>query len=182
MTPAQNKAMHRIRVVSQRFAIACIGLMAALLTAIAAYWLTVTPDTLSRQWLGAMAPVHALTPLLRCIGFSLTMMAAVPVLLALKHLRHLFLLYAKGTMFSESNVQALSQLGSCLILFAVVQAFFEPVMGLMLSIGNPPGQRMLSVSVSAGMLVAAFIGGVLLVIAWVMNEARKIDEERQLTV
>ena len=182
MDTAQNDAMKRIRFVSKRLAMACVGLMVAALAIIASYWLTVDPETLSMQWLGGVAPVYVLTPLLRVACLGLTLVAALPVLLALKHLRRLFLLYAGGTMFSELNVKALRGLGWSLILFALIQVFFEPVMGLVLSMSNPPGERVLNVGIGAGMLIAAFIGSVLLVIARVMNEARKIDEEQQLTV
>lgn len=182
MDAEHNEARQRISLVSKRFSIACMWLMAGTLVVIAAYWLMVSPETLSRQWLSGLVPVHTLTPALRGVGLGLTFIAALPVLSGLNHLRRLFLLYARGTMFSKSNVQALRGLGWCLIFFAIVQVLFTPAMALALSAGNPPGERLLSLGVTAGMLEAAIVGGLLLVIAWVMNEARKIDEEQQLTV
>lgn len=182
METEHSEARQRIRRISRRFAIACVGLMAGGLIAIGIYWLTVGPEALSRRWLNSVTPLQLLTPLLRAVGLGLTLLAALPALLGLNHLRRLFLLYAEGVMFDESNVQALRGMGWSLILLAMGQALLTPAMALALSVGNPPGQRLLSVEVSAGMVQAVFAGGVLLVIAWVMNEARKIDEELQLTV
>ena len=182
MNTVHNEARQRIRLVSKRFANACVVFMTAGVILIGIYWLTVSPETLSKDWLNGTAPVYSLTPVLRGVGLSLTLLVALPALLGLNHLRRLFLLYAQGTMFSRPNVQALRGFGRCLILLAIAQMLLTPVMALTLSIANPPGERVLSVGVSAGMLEAAFVGGLLLVIAWVMNEARKIDEEQQLTV
>ncbi|MET4575317.1 DUF2975 domain-containing protein [Ottowia thiooxydans] len=182
MDAEHNEARQRIRLVSKRFSIVCVWLMVGSLVAIGAYWLVVSPETLSRQWLSGMVSVQSLTPVLRGVGLGLTLIAALPMLSGLNHLRRLFLLYAEGTMFGELNVQALRGLGRCLILFSIVQMLFTPAMALALSAGNPPGERLLSVGVTVGMLEAALVGGLLLVIAWVMNEARKIDEEQQLTV
>lgn len=182
MNTVHNETRQRIRLVSKRFANACVVFMTAGVILIGIYWLTASPETLSRDWLNGAAPVYSLTPVVRGVGLSLTLLVALPALLGLNHLRHLFLLYAKGTMFSRPNVLALRGFGRCLILLAIAQMLLTPVMALTLSIANPPGERVLSMGVSAGMLEAAFVGGLLLVIAWVMNEARKIDEEQQLTV
>lgn len=156
--------------------------MAGGLALIGAFWLTVSPEALSTQWFNGVVPVSSLTAKLRGIGLCLTLIATLPVLAGLNHLRRLFLLYAKGTMFSESNVCALHGLGRCLILFAIAQVFLTPAMSIALSGSNPPGERLLSVAVTVGMLEAVLVGGLLLVIAWVMGEAGKIHEDQQLTV
>ncbi|MNY55058.1 hypothetical protein D3C86_1910030 [compost metagenome] len=85
-------------------------------------------------------------------------------------------------MFGERNVTALRGCGWSMILFSVAQVLVDPAVALALSAGNPPGERAITVGISAGMVVAAVVGGVLLVIAWVMDEARKINDEQQLTV
>lgn len=182
MSEKHHQARQRISSVSRRFAKACLGLMVLGPVVAGVYWLTAGAQALSISWLDGVVPIHALTPFLRIVCFGLTLLAALPLLRGLNHLRRLFLLYANGTMFGEPNVAALRGFGQSLILFAVAQALFRPVIAVALSAGNPPGARVLSIEVTTGMVVAGFVGGVLLVIAWVMDEARMIDEEQQLTV
>lgn len=137
---------------------------------------------LSGRWLGEISPIERLTPIMRLIGFALTLMAEMPVFLGLNSLRRLFLLYSEGTMFGERNVAALRNLGLSLIFFGVAQLLLNPLLSLALTFGNAPGRRVVTVGISSGVVVAAIVGGVLLVIAWVMDEARKTHEEQSLTV
>lgn len=46
----------------------------------------------------------------------------------------------------------------------------------------PPGQRYFSLEFGSADLTALLIGGVLAVIAWVMEEGRKLQEEQDLTI
>ena len=50
------------------------------------------------------------------------------------------------------------------------------------SLGNPPGQRTLSVGFSSPELTTLVVAGIVFVIAWVMDEGRILTEEQQLTV
>ena len=47
---------------------------------------------------------------------------------------------------------------------------------------NPPGQKIISISVGTMTIEAMFYGSILLLIGWVMKEAAKIEEEQALTV
>ncbi|KGD88147.1 hypothetical protein JL37_26595 [Achromobacter sp. RTa] len=178
----QEANQQRIGRISRRFAGVCSALMAGAVALVVIYWATLDLATLNAKWMDGVATVPSFPPLLRGACLALSLGLAWPVLLGLVHLRRLFRLYAAGVMFGERNVAALRGFGLSLALFAVAQLLYTPIMALTISSGNPPGQRLISVGIDAGVMVAAVAGGVLMVIAWVMDEARKINEDQQLTV
>jgi hypothetical protein len=48
--------------------------------------------------------------------------------------------------------------------------------------GNPPGQRIVSIGFGSSEFMTLVVAGIIFVIAWVMDEGRIITEEQQLTV
>ncbi|MSP75935.1 MAG: DUF2975 domain-containing protein [Rhodospirillaceae bacterium] len=192
--PSSESARQKIQTASRRVAWACSGLMIAVPVSAAAYWAMADGVALRAEWqmaaegwsLGRCVPNDAadaaMTPAFRLIGFALTMLPVSAVLLALVNLRRLFRLYARGAMFGTSNVAAFRGLGWALILFGAAQFAFGPLSSLALSSGNPVGQRFLSVGVGSDMVLAVVAGMVLVIVAWVMDEARRIDEEQTFTV
>ena len=155
MNNDQRGVSRRIGLVSQRFAKACTWLIGIVLLGSALYWFLVDPVTLSSEFLNSVVPVYSLIPALRLACLALTLMAAIPLILGLSHLRRLFLLYAAGVMFGEKNVTALRGLGNALLLFSIAQVLFVPVLALVLSASNPAGERVVSVGISSGIVIAA---------------------------
>lgn len=179
---SQEANRQRIGRISRRFAGVCSALMVGAPVLVAVYWLTLDLAELNAAWMEGVAGVTSFPPWLRGVCLALSLVLAWPLVLGLVHLRRLFRLYAAGAMFGERNVAALRGFGLSLALFAVGQLIYTPIMALTISSGNPPGQRVISVGIDAGMALAAVAGGVLMVIAWVMDEARKIDEDQRFTV
>jgi hypothetical protein len=96
---------------------------------------------------------------------------------ALWSLRVLFLLHAKGEVFSSSALRALSYVA--IALFAGVIAGFvaQGPISLALTWPNGPHHRFISLSFGTGDVATLFMAGVVLVIARVMGEARRIADE-----
>ena len=118
----------------------------------------------------------------RLIGLAGDVPSLVIVILALNTLRRLFFLYERGEFFKEENVtlyRALSRLAFWGILADIVN---KSALTVALTINNPPGQRFLTVGFSGGHLKLMLIAIILMIIARVMNEGRKIYDENQLTV
>ncbi|WP_440615980.1 DUF2975 domain-containing protein [Cysteiniphilum sp. 6C5] len=53
---------------------------------------------------------------------------------------------------------------------------------MILSFANPPGQRMLTLSLSGIDLVSLITGAVIILIAKVMQQAQQLEEESHLTI
>ena len=53
---------------------------------------------------------------------------------------------------------------------------------IVLTLNRGPGQRLLVIGLDGGDLSGIFVGIVILIIAWVMDEARKIQEDQALII
>jgi hypothetical protein len=79
-------------------------------------------------------------------------------------------------------VQCYRRLGYILIAEAIANPIHGALLSIALTLHNLPGQRMLSIGLSSRDLTGAIMGGIVLVISWVMDEGRKLEEEQTLTI
>jgi hypothetical protein len=56
------------------------------------------------------------------------------------------------------------------------------LLGIALTLDNPPGKRLLVIGLDGGDFTGVFVGLVILIIAWVMEEGRKIREDQALII
>jgi len=96
---------------------------------------------------------------------------------ALWSLRRLFLLYAKGSVFSAEALEALNHVAVALFAGVVVAFIMQAPISLALSWPRGAGHREISLSFGSGDVVRLFMAGVVLVIARVMAEARRVADE-----
>ena len=123
----------------------------------------ITLDARAR-WLGAAA---SLLPLALCWY-------------GLWQLWQLFGHYARGQALTAEAQQPLQRFAWALLLMAPAGPLFRAALGVALTLGNPPGQRMLSIGISSNDYLLLLVGLVLLAIATVMAEAvRAAEENRQ---
>ncbi len=117
-----------------------------------------------RPWVGGHIQVPQPIPAYSLgLGFLSSMLPGGLMVYALWQLRALFGLYGRGQIFTAENARRLRR-------FALAV--------LAVTLGNPPGQRLLSVGFSSSQLVTLFMGAMFLVIAWVMDEARELAEDQ----
>jgi hypothetical protein len=67
-------------------------------------------------------------------------------------------------------------------LWVVLSIVYESAKSVLFSAGNPPGSRVLKVGLSSAEITTLMVGGIVLIIAWVMDEGRILTEEKELTV
>jgi len=113
----------------------------------------------------------------RLLGFLLSLPAAGIMLALLLESFHLFGDYGRGRIFTPAAIGRLGRLARGILLLAALQPVLHTLHVLVLTMHNPPGHRLLSVGVSSGELALAFLGGLLLAISWVMQEASRIATE-----
>ncbi len=97
-------------------------------------------------------------------------------------LRILFTLYESGVIFSVENVTCFRRLGYALIAWVIANMLFTPLISLVLSFANAPGNRNLVMNFGIEDISTLIIGGVVLIVAWVMNEGHKLQDEQTYTV
>ena len=116
------------------------------------------------------------------LGFLVTMLPTGVIMLGAYYLRRLFLLYEQGQIFLLANVRCFKKLSWVLIWSFAVDIISRSLLSVVLSLPNPPGQRVVTVELSSSDLTVLLVGGILAVISWVMEEGRNLQEEQDLTV
>jgi Protein of unknown function (DUF2975) len=89
----------------------------------------------------------------------------------------LFDLYSKGELFTARIVHAIQRVGYAYFLMALV-GFISRIVSVHLAKTSSEWQW----SSLTGLLTSLFPGLLILFIAWIMDEGRKIQEEQELTV
>ena len=63
------------------------------------------------------------------------------------------------------------------MLYAASSPIIGGLLSVVLTMGNPPGERALVLSFSSNELALLFLGGCLLVISWVMAESSRLADD-----
>jgi Protein of unknown function (DUF2975) len=173
----------RIARISRRLRLICTGLMFSLPVLYALFWVFFN----YLYPILAMLPLpvrvdHDLPGLSRLGGFLADSIPLAVMVYGLRRLRELFRLYETGLIFTEDNVHCYRSLGRTLFVWVACNVLNHTLLGLVLTIDNPPGHRLLVLGLNSGDFSGIFVGAVVLTVAWIMDEARKIQDEQALIV
>jgi signal transduction histidine kinase len=105
---------------------------------------------------------------------------AVPVgvmVWGLWHVRALFRDFAQGRAFSSGASRHLQQFGVSVVIQGPLGPLTATALALALTLGNPPGQRLLVLALSVNDYFALIVGGVLVAVAVLMREATRLADE-----
>lgn len=173
----------RITVVSHRLRLVCTGLVFCLPVLCAVFWIL-----FNRIY--ALIPMislpvhldHRVTALPRLMAFLSDLVPLSALIYGLKKLNRLFLLYENGHIFTNENVDCYRRLGRALMVWVACDIVNRSLLGIALTLDNPPGKRLLVIGLDGGDFTGVFVGLVILIIAWVMEEGRKIREDQALII
>jgi hypothetical protein len=130
-------------------------------------------------------PVFVKMPLplsARLMGFAVTLLPTAMGMIFTYFLMQLFRLYEEGQIFRAPNVRCFRNLARVLLVWFVIGIIHQTLLSVVLTLHHPPGQRMITVGLSSGDLTTLLTGVILAVIAWVMDEGRKLQEDQDFTV
>lgn len=85
--------------------------------------------------------------------------------------------YAQGRVFAQPAQRHLRRFAWGMLVLALSTPFLRAAMGVALTLGNPPGQRLLALGFSWDDYVIILCAAVLLAVATVMTEAVHLAEE-----
>ena len=100
-------------------------------------------------------------------------------LAALWQLWRLFGEYAAGRVFGAPAQRHLRGFAAALLASAVVTPLMRTAVGVALTLGNPPGQRLLVFTLSWNDYLSILCGAVLLAVALVMADAVRLAEDNE---
>lgn len=102
---------------------------------------------------------------------------------ALRYLTSLFRNYQNGDVFVEENATLYRKLGYSIFYWVFGGIVYHAIITLVLSFNNPPGERLLELTIPLGFDVLTLgVGVVVVMISWVMQEAYKVSSENGLTI
>ncbi len=112
-------------------------------------------------------------------GMLFSSVPLLAIMFGLYHLRVLFKIYAQGEFFSIAAAEHLGKVGRAASIWVVLDFLFTPIVVLWVTMLNPVGQRVLSVSVSSSMLMALFLSLCISVIEHILRQASQLAAENQ---
>ena len=178
----------RITIASRRLRRTCTVLIYLLPLISAVFWaffnqLFDPASSVPTSMVPLPAPVTQELPgLVRLGAFVTELIPLSAMIYGILKLRELFGLYEKGLIFTAKNVACFRSLGRTLIVWVICDVVTNSLLSVVLTLPNPPGHRMITVGLYSADFTAIFVGIVILIIAWVMDEARKIQEDQALII
>ncbi len=97
-------------------------------------------------------------------------------------LSQLFQLYEQGVIFSNQNVKYFKKIGYLLLAYQLIDIICSGLLSLILTMGNPPGFRTITVNFSGTNLTVLLTAFMIILISWIMTEGCHLHEEQSLTV
>lgn len=138
------------------------------------------PEMIPREL--PVAVKQNLTMMTRLLALAASFITTGVVMACVYQLIRLFRFYEHAEIFTEGTVGCLRTLGRLLIGLFVAGIIQQPLLSVALTLQNPPGQRMLTFGLNSDNITVLLFGGVVVLITWVMDEGRKLQEEQRLTV
>lgn len=159
---------------------------------VAAYWITngfagMNFGPLQSEWhpipLGvSLVPLSELNPLLKCAGFVVDLALTAFTSLAFWLGYELFRRFQSGTIFTLSSSRLIHKIGLLLLLQQCFYPIYSMLYSLIITISNPPGERLISISVGNAQLELVLFALILIVGSRIMAKAHELQEETEATV
>ena len=127
-------------------------------------------------------PYAELTATTKLLGFLISLIPTTFFTFAFFLLHRLFGLFEKLNFFSQESVLCIRKIGFCLLIGQLVFPFYIGLLSLALSFGNTPGSRFISLGFGTEQMTLTIVALIIILVSWIMNEGRKLQEEHAATV
>ncbi len=99
------------------------------------------------------------------------------MVVALNHLRLIFMRFKQGIFFSQSNTLALRSFSRLLLISVVLQCLSSSVLSVLLTWNNPQGERALVVTLGSNEFWLLFIAATFFAMVWSFQEGQRLAQE-----
>ncbi len=125
---------------------------------------------------------HELPITIQAAGFISSILPLTVLIYVLLNLRKIFLFYKEGIVFSFEHVVLFKKTAKLLAIWVLLTVVYEAIKSVLFSLGNPVGERVLSVEFGSEELTVIVVAAFVYVIAWVMDEGRVLADENKMTI
>ncbi|MCF6210879.1 MAG: DUF2975 domain-containing protein [Gammaproteobacteria bacterium] len=177
-----DNGIKRIQRVSGRFCRFFMALMFLIPLLNVLYWVSFNdlPAELTAD-LPALAS-QPLSPFFLALALAVSLIPISVALYGIMILKRLFSLYENAVVFSVENVRCFRRLGYTLIAWVIASMVFTMLISIIISAGNPPGERVMVAQFGFSDLFALISGAIVVLISWVMEEGCRLENEQAYTV
>lgn len=116
------------------------------------------------------------------LGFLADLIPTIVIMYGLYALVKLFRNYESGFIFSTQNAKLYRTLALVVFAKAFADVLYSTLSGLAFSFQGPVGERVGLIQFGTTELALIFIGCVVLLVSWVMQEASNLSDEQALTI
>lgn len=179
---------NQITLLSRRMAAITLWLIIGMLAFNLACWLFPTwiiergsmTMSLSGRLLSSLKPdLENLSWGSKCVGIFLSSLPLVVLASGLLSLRALFQQYTYGEYFSSSSAIHLRKLSQAIALWVVANFLCEPLLSVWLTLQNPVGERLISLSFNSSSLIALFLATCIAIVGRILQRAGELNSENQ---
>lgn len=173
--------LQRLSAISRLLGWVCVALMVLLPASVVAFWVSfdvMGQGLVDRLGIGRQYPVPTeLIPVQIALGIGVMMVPVGLMMFGLWNLRQLLSGFGAGQIFTIANSRYLRVFAWSALAVIITQFFTDGLLSIVLTLNNPPGQRVLAFGFSTDQLIGLFFGAVFVLIARVLEEGRKLADD-----
>jgi len=116
---------------------------------------------------------------------SLAILASVDVILYLLlygYIFRLFTLYHQGKFFDDSNIHCIKNIGKCLLAWVAISLFYPIIVNFTIRMIGASHSLPLVFGIGSNEFSHLLSGLIIYAIAWVMAEAKRLQQEQELVI
>ncbi len=127
----------------------------------------------------SIAELHSLSGWQQYATMGVMMIPSLVMAYGLDRLRRMFGAFAKDTIFHSEPIMHLRAFGIALLAQTLIKPLAGAATSVLATFHRPAGERVLSIGLSNAEASTLFLGALIIVIAWVLGEAVRIDDENR---
>lgn len=116
----------------------------------------------------------------RAMGLGISLIPMTISMLVLWHFVKLFRMYKQGLIFSAVHVNYIRRIGIILLIGELLDPLYQMFMSFLLSI--PKAHYSISINFGSSNFHTIIMASLIILIAWIMGEAYKLQQDQQLTI
>ncbi|MFJ6324916.1 MULTISPECIES: hypothetical protein [unclassified Rhizobium] len=136
-----------------------------------------TVQTMLAPYLGIAGSPVTVTLATQLMGLALSAPPAALLVYLLLQARAIFTGFIAGRAITDIAAARVWRIGMILIAKGLLLPFWRMAASVLITFGNPPGQRLAALTISLDDILWAIVGGLLVAIGWTLREAARIADE-----
>lgn len=179
--------MNRLSKISRRFNWVFKGLLIIYPILVMATWLSgiqIPVQDFSFARLPVDVDIQSLRFGIRFWACVVEMIPTFVVMMGFYYLIKLFDLFSQNIIFDLKNVILIKKIGYTYLGQVIASLLTQPILSLVLTMDALPGTKghVIAVGIGCDEVSNLIIGGIVVLISWIMEEGRKLEEEKALTI